>query len=126
MPHAFLKRSEQVVIALLLAAALGSIVGYWGIRAWNQNNFIEFDAAPPMDATFLIDINRADWPELTQLPGIGKTTAQSIVKIRQADGPFINLQDLEHRVRGVGPRTIAEITPFVLPMHVQKTSRGDR
>ena len=123
MQHTLLKRSEQAVVALLLISALAAVTGYWVFRVWHKRDLVEFDEAPPLEANFRIDINRADWPELMQLPGIGETTARAIVKTREASGPFMNMKDLEVRVRGVGPRMTAEIAPFLLPLHTPTTSR---
>ena len=75
MQHTLLKRSEQAVVAVLLIAALAAVTGYWGFRVWHKRDLVEFDEAPPLEANFRIDINRADWPELMQLPGIGHWTA---------------------------------------------------
>ena len=55
------------------------------------------------------------WPELSQLPGIGETLARRIVESRVDDGPFVDHSDLT-RVRGIGPRTLARIAPYLLPM----------
>ncbi len=116
MPPQLLKRTEQVVVALLLAAAFLAIIGYWSLRAWHHRDLVEFDQAPPLEAAFLIDINRATWPELMQLPGIGETTAKSIVTSRQAGGPFRSLAEVQNRVNGIGPRMIETMTPFLLPL----------
>ena len=125
MHHTFLKRSEQTVLAFLLFAALAAITGYWGLRIWHRRDLVEFETSPRLEATFCVDINRADWPELMQLPGIGKKTARSIIEARETGGPFLNLDDLEKRVRGVGPRMTAEITPFVLLPQITSTPRND-
>jgi len=66
-------------------------------------------------AAFQVDINQAEWPELSQLPGIGPTLALRIVESRQNDGPFRGHDDLR-RVRGIGPRTLQRITPYLVPM----------
>ena len=123
--HTFLKRSEQTVLALLLLAALAAITGYWGLRFWHQRDLIEFETSPPLEATFLVDINHADWPELMQLPGIGKTTARSIIETIETGGPFLNLEDLKNRVHGVGPRMTDAITPFVLLPQISSTPGDD-
>ena len=51
---------------------------------------------------YRIDVNRAGVPELTILPGIGRTRAEAILVHRIRHGPFLNLADLE-RVDGLGP-----------------------
>ena len=124
MHQTIFKRAEQKILALLLFAGLLALAGYWVLRVWHRHDLIEFDAAPPLKATFQIDINQADWPELMQLPGVGKITAQSMVETREAGGPYQDLEDLASRVHGVGPRMTAAIRPFVQPMQKSGTPRG--
>jgi competence protein ComEA len=58
-----------------------------------------------------IDINAADSAELVRIPGVGPVTAQSILAAR-ADRPFASVDDLD-RVRGIGPKTLEKIRPYV-------------
>ena len=60
-------------------------------------------------------MNEADWPELSQLPGVGETLAQRIVESRETAGAFVDNEDLQ-RVRGIGPRTFERIKPYLRPM----------
>ena len=62
-----------------------------------------------------MDLNEADWPELAQLPDIGETLARRIVESRNRDGPFLDHEDLQ-RVRGIGPRTLDRVRPYLRPM----------
>jgi competence ComEA-like helix-hairpin-helix protein len=119
-----LRRPEQVLLAVVVLLATLSIFAYWCLRIWHREDLIEFDKAPPLEAAFQVDINRAGWPEIMQLPGIGETTARTIVKVRETEGPFINLEDLEKRVHGIGPRMAAEIAPFLAPLQIP-TCNGD-
>jgi competence protein ComEA len=41
-----------------------------------------------------IDINAATAAQLQELPGIGPSTAQKIVDYREANGPFVALEDI--------------------------------
>lgn len=59
-----------------------------------------------------IDINRADEAELSLLPEVGPAMAKAIIAERTAHGPFRSVGELD-RVRGVGPATLAAITPWV-------------
>ena len=70
-----------------------------------------------------MDINSADWPELLQLPGIGETLAHRIVESRQSRGPFADNDDLR-RVRGIGPKTLEQIRPYLRPMPDSKSVAG--
>ncbi|WP_286847456.1 MULTISPECIES: helix-hairpin-helix domain-containing protein [Aminobacterium] len=59
-----------------------------------------------------IDINRASEQELTVLPGVGPSTAASIIAYREASGLFTCVEDLL-RVRGIGPVKFEKIRPLV-------------
>jgi len=62
---------------------------------------------------FITNVNTAPASEISLLPGIGPALAQRIVLDRETNGPFGSLDDLG-RVRGIGPKTIIQITPLVV------------
>lgn len=106
---------DQFAVAGLTLAALVSLAGYWISHGGFQGRMIDIDRAPEQTAQFAVDINQADWPELAELPGVGETLARRIVEARQAQGPFSDHDDLR-RVRGIGPRTLERLRPYLLPM----------
>lgn len=55
-----------------------------------------------------LNINLATLKELSGLPGIGKVTAERIIAFRDANGPFVAIDDLL-KVKGVGKKTLAKI-----------------
>jgi competence protein ComEA len=59
-----------------------------------------------------VNINTATVPELDALPGIGPTTAQSIVDYRLEHGPFQAIQDIQN-VPGIGPATFDGIKDYI-------------
>ena len=59
-----------------------------------------------------VNVNTATEAELTQLPGIGPAKAAAIVQHRTQNGPFGSLADLD-AVSGIGPATLANLTPLV-------------
>lgn len=59
-----------------------------------------------------VDINTATVTQLNALPGIGLTTAQSIVGYRLEHGPFQSIQDIEN-VPGIGPATFDGIKDYI-------------
>ena len=118
MSRQLIRQSEQALLAMLVLGAAVAIFSYWLLRVWHQEDLIEFDQMPQLETTFQIDLNRADWPEIMLLPGIGETTARAIVKAREVDGPYCGLEDLETRVHGIGPRMTAAIAPLLVPLKV--------
>ena len=68
--------------------------------------------APGAQPESPIDINTASAEELTQLPRVGKVTAERIVAWREENGPFKTTRDLIN-VDGIGERTYELIEPHV-------------
>ena len=88
---------------------------YWLAQGGASGRLIEIDRAPRETARFTIDVNEAGWPEISQLPGIGETLARRIVDSRTTEGPFADLDELR-RVRGIGPKTLDRIKPYLRPL----------
>lgn len=109
------RRTDQAAIAGLALAALAALVAYWLIQGGWQGRLIEIDREPRREIKFLVDVNRAEWPELAQLPDIGESLAQRIVEERDERGPFRQHEDLR-RVRGIGPKTLERIRPYLRPL----------
>jgi len=118
----FLRRRDQVTVAVLLLIALASMVGWWLARGGLTGRLIEIDHVPPLEADFQVDINQADWPEFTLLPGIGETLARRIVRFRRTEGPFRSHEDLQ-RVNGIGPKTLERIRPYLRPVEPPPPAR---
>jgi competence ComEA-like helix-hairpin-helix protein len=59
-----------------------------------------------------LDLNVASASALEAIPGLGAKRARSIVEDRAAHGPYETIGDLE-RVRGLGPKTVERMRPFV-------------
>jgi len=111
----WLRRADQVTVAVLVLAGLGSTVAWWIGQGGLSGRLIEIEDAPALDYQFQVDLNRAEWPELAQLPDIGPTLAGRIVESRTAEGPYLDHGDLM-RVKGIGPKTLEKIRPYLLPM----------
>ncbi len=60
-----------------------------------------------------LDLNAATAAQLQALPRIGPALAARIVADREANGPFVSLEDV-NRVNGIGDRTIELIAPHVV------------
>ena len=93
-----------------------ALIGGWLLVQSRPAGLVPLDQVQPMPVTFRLDVNRAAWPELAQLPGIGQRLAQRIVESRQVDGPFRSVDDLQ-RVPGIGPKTIARVGEYFSTPH---------
>src|SRR5262245_15014827 len=78
-----LRQTDQAAVALLVVLALGGMGVYWVVQGGPRGELIEIDRADPLTARFLVDINKADWPELAELPEVGETLARRIVDSRE-------------------------------------------
>lgn len=114
-PRLTLRRADQAVAAVLVAMSLASIAGWWLWQGELRGRVIDIETAEPITVDFKIDVNRADWPELALMPNIGEQLAKRIVADRSERGPFRDLAELR-RVRGIGPKTLAGMKPFLLPI----------
>ena len=115
MPSPLIRRADQATLAALTLVALFGAASWWVRAGGHAGGLVEIDNAPPVDYRFLVDINRAEWPELAQLPGIGPELARRIVAHRQEHGGFRSPDDLD-RVEGIGPRRLEAIRRYVAPM----------
>ena len=59
-----------------------------------------------------VDINKASVESLATVPGIGKVTAERIVKWRESNGPFRRIEDLM-KVKGIGDKTLDKLLPYL-------------
>jgi len=59
-----------------------------------------------------LQVDRATAADWERLPGIGPALAARIVAERAAHGPFLTPDGLL-RVRGIGPKTVARLRPFL-------------
>jgi DNA uptake protein ComE-like DNA-binding protein len=73
--------------------------------------------APPVSARHpppsALDLDRATAAEMELLPGIGPALARRIAASRDSSGPFGSLDELQSRVRGVGPTLAKRLAPVV-------------
>ncbi len=71
--------------------------------------------APPNNAAAsagAVNINTASAAELERLPHIGRSTAEAIVKFREANGPFRRPEHLM-QIRGISETRFAEIKQYI-------------
>lgn len=97
----------RAVAIVLVLINLVSLVGFWRLHNREQDETLR----GPL--RFITDVNSAPASELSLLPGIGFELANRIVDYRETTGPYQSLDDL-NRVRGIGPKTLAQIEPMVV------------
>lgn len=59
-----------------------------------------------------INLNTATAAELQQVPGIGPSTADKILKMRKSYGPFKSVDDLR-AIKGIGPKRIEKMRKYL-------------
>jgi comEA protein len=80
-----------------------------GVAATNQKKSVtKVKKEIPHD----VNINTADKQLLTQLPGIGPVTADTILKYRKNNGEFKSIDELT-KVKGIGDKTLAKLKPYL-------------
>lgn len=61
----------------------------------------------------LVNINAASETELCAIKGIGPVLAQRIVEDRKLHGPYRAPQDLDRRIKGIGPKSLQSMLPQI-------------
>jgi competence protein ComEA len=59
-----------------------------------------------------VNINTATIEDLTEIPGIGPKTAQSILSYRDENGKFATIDDLIN-VKGIGEKSLEKLKPYI-------------
>jgi competence protein ComEA len=103
----------QRILACWALMVLASMATHLAWQRWQAGGLVDVEKAPrAQPPTFFVDVNAAGIAELMLLPQIGETLASRIVDSREQEGPFGTLEELS-RVRGIGPKTLEQIRPFV-------------
>lgn len=79
-------------------------------------SFLEAVSAPPVH-----DLNAVTFEKLLTVPGVGRLTAEKIIRYRMARGDFDNVEDLNN-VPGLNAKVITRIVPYLT---VEKEARHD-
>jgi competence protein ComEA len=62
---------------------------------------------------FKIDLNKASFEELIQIPSLSKNVAEGIIEYRKERGSINNINELLN-IKGVGPKTLEKIKKYLL------------
>lgn len=103
--------SERRALAVVLAG-VGVYLIVASLARGCGGRGIELERATERAGDLRLDLNRAGWAELLQLPGVGPKLADRIVAYREANDGFARIEDLE-RVEGVGPRLLERVAAYV-------------
>ncbi len=101
--HLFIRLSS-IYIAIAILALIPTILPAQETTAADQAG------------TSQININTANESQLTELPGIGPSIAERIVRHRQKVGPFRTVEDLK-QVKGIGDKIFIKIKNLIVTDH---------
>jgi len=122
-PRFWLRRGDQIFVGTLLTASLVLVSIHWlKLSHWGRQP-VEVDRLPASQYQYTLDVNDATWVEWAQFEGIGETLAKRIVADRQTRGPFVSVDDVA-RVKGIGPKRLAEMRPYLTIEPPQATAGG--
>jgi competence protein ComEA len=94
--------SARVLLSLVAIVGSLRLLGVAAVRDCPAERM------PPL----VVDVNTAPPEVLHALPRLGPVLVRRIVAARE-EAPFRSLDDLDARVRGIGPATIAALRPFL-------------
>jgi competence protein ComEA len=114
--RSLLRRADQTAVATITLVAM-FVLGAYQWRQWSgSRGVIDIEHAAPLVATFQVNVNAAEWPEVAQIPDLGETLARRLVEERKTHGPYEAFADLRRRVKGIGPKTLEKIAPYLQPI----------
>ena len=105
-----LNRREALVLMFAVAALSVSILLQLA-RGGQPSHAIRHEHA---SVTGVLDVNHASASELSVIPGVGATTAATIVAERDRDGPFQSLEDFLQRVSRLNDRKIGDFRSYLV------------
>ena len=107
-----LTRSDSLFVGVIGVVLAGLLIAHWlRLTGWGMRE-VEIDRQPARPFESPLDLNQANWVELSQLEGVGETLARRIVEHREHQGPFTSLEELR-RVKGVGVKTLEKLKPWL-------------
>ena len=121
----FLRAGDQRVVGAV-GVCLLVIVGL--VTAWlavGGDGLANVETLPKNRSTFQVDLNQADWPEISALPKIGEKMARRIVAFREENGPYSSVQSLT-LVEGIGSFTLNSIRPYIAELPLSDKMVADK
>ena len=108
-PRSMFLPGDRLGIAVLAAALLVPLLA---MLAAGRTAPLEVAAPAEDEAPYRVNVNHADWAELSLVPGLGGILARRIVEYRRTRGPYRSLDQLE-AVRGIGRIRLEQIRPYL-------------
>ena len=105
----------ELNLAAVLVDGSQIVIGVTGEPVGEVRQGANWDGDPGSPSTSdstTINLNQATETELDTLPGVGPVTAKAILSWRDKNGPFTSVSQLQE-VDGIGPKTFAQIEPYV-------------
>jgi len=96
----------------LVVAVIGLVLLGWGLLTRGPLPPDAFESPNATATGGTLDLNRAGVPQLAQLPRVGPTLAERIVRRRLLEGPYPSVQALS-QVRGIGSATLRKLRPHL-------------
>lgn len=97
---------EQIIVPTMEESQAASLAAASGASGGGSSSGIASRNAATVGGK--VNINTADAAALDTLPGIGPSTAEKIIADREANGPFVTIEDLQ-RVSGIGEKKYASL-----------------
>lgn len=118
-----LRRHEQVTLFAILVICTLLMGGYFLQLHWKHGKLIDIDEIEFQATTYSVDLNHADWPEFANLPNIGEKLAKAIVKYRDENGGFEDVDQLKN-VPGIGPAKLESMRDYLIPPTNKQPNRS--
>lgn len=104
-----MKRFLILFTALCFLGTLG-VSDLWA-QAQQQQKPAQAQESKPQ-AKSKVNINKANQEELAKLPDIGPKIAEEIIKYREKNGPFKNIEDIK-KVSGIGEKKFEKLKDLI-------------
>lgn len=88
---------------------------YCAWKRFQLGPLVDRDELIRQRSMYQVDLNRADWPELVLLPGVGEKLAKAIVAQREQQGGFRSNAEIM-QIRGIAEGKFAVLEPYLLPI----------
>lgn len=119
-PFPVTRRDVDFLAGTCIPWILVLVIAAVGFRMVTGNPYLDIDEVAPRAPVFQVDINAAEWPEISQLPGVGETLASRIVAQRKT-APYSSVEQLLS-VRGIGEKKMEAMRPYLLPINLEHPS----